>query len=209
MTEYEKAFYSDGYKLGIGIKNGLYNSVELFEAVESNYKAIDELIESLLNFAKSQNQAVDCQKGCYWCCHQPVFAMSWEMEYLNDFIGKEFDKAIRVEIQKKAAEKRNKINSLSENQILNSKHPCPLLIKNTCSVYSARPMACRIYLSTSLNSCMNFFSKPEDNSTFPALLDFPLKAGRMMNEGFKAALVSNGFEIWEVRIEEGLKKNTR
>lgn len=209
MTEYERAFYSDGFNLGSGVKNPGGRTTGLFEAIELNYKAIDDLIESLLDFAKSQKQAVDCQKGCYWCCHQPVFAMSWEMDFLNDFIRKNFDDSTCEEILRKAKEKQNRFKSFGENQILNSKHPCPLLKDNACSVYSARPMACRIYLSTSLKSCMNFFNKPEDNSTFPALLDFPLKAGRLMNEGFKAALLLKGLEIKEVRIEEGLKKITR
>jgi hypothetical protein len=66
-------------------------------------------------------------------------------------------------------------------------------------------MACRIYLSTRLETCLEFYHHPENEQNYPALIDFPLKAGRMMNEGFMAALKENGIETAEFRLEEGLK----
>ena len=49
-------------------------------------------------------------------------------------------------------------------------------------------MACRIYLSTDVKTCHEFYKNPDNIENYPALLDFPMKAGKMMNEGFKAAL---------------------
>jgi hypothetical protein len=91
---------------------------------------------------------------------------------------------------------------LSEKEILNSKFPCPLLENGACSAYPARPMACRIYLSSDVNTCLKFYREPEDETTYPALLDFPMRAGRMMNEGFKAALKAHGINIQEFRIDQ-------
>jgi hypothetical protein len=63
-------------------------------------------------------------------------------------------------------------------------------------------MACRIYLSSNLETCLKFFNTPEDKSNYPALLEFPMRVGRMTNEGFKAALKTNGVIAKEFRIEE-------
>ena len=45
----------------------------------------------LREFAEKNNQQIDCKKGCEWCCYQPVFALDYEMDYLNDFIQRNFD----------------------------------------------------------------------------------------------------------------------
>jgi len=47
-----------------------------------------------------------------------------------------------------------------------------------------------------------FYQQPEDESNYPALLDFPMRAGRMMNEGFKSALKTKGITARELRIDQ-------
>jgi Fe-S-cluster containining protein len=41
---------------------------------------------------------------------------------------------------------------------------CPLLVENRCSVYSARPFACRRYHSSDVNSCQYSYDHPTDTS---------------------------------------------
>jgi hypothetical protein len=89
-------------------------------------------------------------------------------------------------------------------EMLNYKSACPLLEDGACIAYAARPMACRIYLSTSVESCRRFYDDPGDAVNYPALLEFPLRAGRMLNEGFVAAFRQHGYPSSEVRMEEGL-----
>jgi Fe-S-cluster containining protein len=168
------------------------------------YYAIDSLIDSLSKFAERQNQQIDCKKGCEWCCHQPVFALDYEMKYLNDFIDRNFDTETVEKIKTRAENKNNKLSFLNESDLLNAKYPCPLLENGACVAYSARPMACRIYLSTDVKTCLNFYHHPEEKNNYPALLNLTLRAGQMMNEGFKAALKINGIKTKEFRIEEQL-----
>lgn len=70
--------------------------------------------------------------------------------------------------------------------------------------YEARPMACRIYMSMSVDSCKTFYKKPDDETNYPALLEFPLQAGRMMNEGFNKGLKAAGLKGSELLMEEAL-----
>jgi Fe-S-cluster containining protein len=198
----ENAFFSDGYKLGMKVVMSENKKEILFESISEMYDAIDALIDSLTEFAKSNDQRIDCKKGCEWCCHQPVFALDYEMEYLNDFIQHNFDEESKIQIKNRAEQKNKKLSRLTETDLLNSKSPCPLLKNGACMAYKARPMACRIYLSSDVNSCLKFYQQPDDKSNYPALLSLTLRCGRKMNEGFKAALKTSGKVTVEYRIEE-------
>jgi Fe-S-cluster containining protein len=200
----ENAFYSDGYKLGMNVAVSDNDQEVLFESVSEMYASIDSLIETLTEFAQKQHHRIDCKKGCEWCCHQPVFALDYELKYLNDFISRNFSEEIQNEIKKRAGNKNNKLSMLKEIDLLNAKYPCPLLENGACMAYSARPMACRIYLSGNVNSCLNFYHQPQSKTSIPALLNLSLRTGQMMNEGFKAALKTNGIKSREFRIEEKL-----
>jgi Fe-S-cluster containining protein len=200
----ESAFYSDGYQLGMQVCTANLNPEAMMASISEMYNSIDRLIDYLIEFAQNQSQPIHCTKGCEWCCHQPVFALSFEMDYLTRFIETNFDTETKNRIKLKAESKMNAFGFLNETDLLNAKFPCPLLENGACLAYSARPMACRIYLSSDVNSCLWFFKEPTDKNSIPALLNLPLRAGKMMNEGFKAALKTHGYETKEYRIEEKL-----
>lgn len=203
-SEHEQLFYNDGYRLGQeAAQEGLVTS-SLFKSIKSLFTAIDQLNDSLLAMAARQSISVACHKGCEWCCHQAVYANSYEIHYLSDFIKKNFSEADQQLVLQKANQKNELTEQLSEEEISRHKSACALLLNGSCMAYGARPMACRIYLSTNLPSCLEFFHHPKNEANYPALLDFPLMAGRMMNEGFMAALREKGTETAEFRLEEGL-----
>ena len=205
FNEHDRIFYSDGYKLAqTDIDQGISNST-LFLAIESLYAAIDGLNDSVVALAARQNMRVACHKGCHWCCHQAVYANSYELHFLSEKIKSQFSQE-KISEWIEAAEAKSAITSkMDEEQISTYKAPCPLLENGACSIYEARPMACRIYLSTQLNTCLEFYQHPENKINYPALIDFPLRAGRMMNEGFMAALKGYGIETAEFKLEEGLR----
>ncbi len=204
INELEKQFFSDGHKLGINLSNAGNRSYTLFPAVKKLFASVDEFNDTFLNFIESHHQKTECRKGCEWCCHQPVYALSYELEFLKNYIAENFSAEKQTEIKKRAEQKRKKLEGLEKEDLLNSKFPCPLLENGSCIVYEARPVACRIYLSTSLKTCLNYFNNPEDQTNFPALLSFPMRAGKLMNEGFKSALKTNGIKAEEYSIEEKL-----
>ena len=205
LTAHEQLFFDDGYRLAKEtLKNG-GGDLEMLPTVAKMYEAIDELIDSLSELATKKGIPVNCQKGCAWCCHQPVYANTYELEYLTSSIKNNFEPNEIQRIKKQANKKDKETTKLSEPELRNNKSPCPLLKNKVCTAYKARPMACRIYLSTKVASCVEFFRNPTNKENYPALLDFPLRAGRMMNEGFMAARLEAGIETTEFRLEEGLK----
>lgn len=198
----EKAFYADGFNIGIKAANIKNDRKSLLPAVTEMYSAIDALIDSFSLLAAKQDKNIDCKSGCEWCCHQPVFAMDYELDYLQTFISEYFDSELKNEIISRAIAKQNNFGKLKGDKLQNAKHACPLLNEGACMAYKARPMACRIYLSSDVKSCVHFYKSPEDKNSYPALLDLPMRLGRMMNEGFKAALKTKGIDAKEFRIEE-------
>ena len=64
-------------------------------------------------------------------------------------------------------------------------------------------MACRIYLSSSEKACRAEFENPANDRNIPELFEFPLQAGRMLNEGFVAYLKQRGFKGSELPLEQG------
>lgn len=204
LKELEKQFHADGYRLGMKAVDAGFSKDALFAAVKNLHQMVDELVNSFSEFAERQNQKPACRKGCHWCCHQPVFALEYELDYLRDFISKNFDSSTQKRIAARTGEKRKKLENLTGESLVNSKFPCSLLENGTCKAYSARPVACRIYLSANLKSCLKFYHAPENENSVPALLQLPMRLGRMMNEGFKAALKTSGIKGEEFRIEEKL-----
>lgn len=205
FTENDHIFYSDGYKLAQSAFEGGISNEKLFGAIESLYAAIDGLNDSIVALAERQNMKVACHKGCHWCCHQAVYANSYELHYLSERIKAVIPRERIARWAEAAEAKAARTSQMSEAEIANYKHPCAFLENGACSIYAVRPMACRIYLSTSLPSCLEFYKNPENKDNYPALIEFPLRAGRMLNEGFMAALKENGIDTAEFRLEEGLR----
>ena len=205
LSSNDQIFYADGYRLGMNYSEKGFSTQKLFQGISQMYESVDQLIESLEKLAARQNFPVECHKGCHWCCHQAVYANSYELHYLTSYIRRHFSEEKQEHILAKATEKNRQTSSMSESSVLHFKSPCPLLENGCCSAYEARPMACRIYLSTRVSTCLEFFKDPENPDNYPALLDFPLQAGRMMNEGFMAALKTKNIETAEFRLEEGLQ----
>ncbi len=205
FSENDRIFYSDGYCLAQTAFQQELSKDSLFSAIKELYAAIDGLNESIIAMAAKQNLNIACYKGCHWCCHQAVFANSYEIHFLSEEIKKQFTSDELFNLVERTEAKYLITSNLKEDEILKYKSPCPLLKDDACAIYAARPMACRIYLSTKLETCLEFFNHPENELNFPALIEFPLRAGRMLNEGFSAALKAQGVETAEFRIEEGLR----
>lgn len=207
--KFDKAFFDDGYNLcDAFIANGL-NKTNLFAAQKLLYKKVDELIDSFSKRTETEGNPIACKKGCSFCCHQTVLASSYELLYLADAVKKKFPSNALKGIIIKAEVKAQKTKELKIANLLKYKEPCPLLHSSGgfCMAYQARPMACRIYLSQSVKSCEADLNAPDNDSVFPALYEMPLRAGRMMNEGFQARIRKGretNLQTFENTIEEGL-----
>jgi len=200
--EIGKVFYRDGYRLANRHLAEEVSVENLKAAIGAMYEAIDGLLEAFLQRAGSDGKPSECKKGCAFCCFQPVFALTHEMLYLKDFIRQSFPPEKQTQFIDLSREKSlltlNK--PLEEQQAV--KKACPFLKDNSCSVYEARPMACRIYLSSSVRSCEKELKGEGKRRDKPELYEFPLQAGRMLNEGFVSCLRQLGLLSTELPMEQ-------
>ena len=196
----EQLFFSDGHQLGSQQK--IENDItRLQRTTRELYHNVDQLIDSFVQRCQADGVPADCHMGCSWCCHQAVFASTHEIILVAHYLKKHFSDEAIAEVKNRAEAKEAKLGPLSPSNTLKSRHACPLLQKGRCMIYPVRPMACRIYLSSSEPSCLNRHQNPYDPKARPALFDFILKAGQQMNVGFGSALKEQGLSVEEHRIE--------
>ena len=157
-------FFADGEKLAQSLVPDNYTLNHIFRAMKSQYEAIDKLIESFVQRCRQSNVNIDCKKGCEFCCHQPVFANIQELLYILSYIKNKFTESDIDRVKNMAFEKMRKIDTTSVKELMKHSHACPLLKDGSCSVYPVRPMACRIYLSSDVNSCIRRYQLKEEDS---------------------------------------------
>ena len=203
QKEIDRIFYRDGYRLANHHLEKGMTSTNLKEAIGQLYQSVDDLLEAFLQRSAVEGTPCDCKKGCSWCCHQEVFAVSHEFLYLNDHVEQHLTGESRKRILEKAREKVMLTMNKSVEEQLKVRAACPFLDSDTFVAYDARPMACRIYLSASARSCKREHDHPNHKNYHPDLFDFPLKAGRMLNEGFVSCLRQMGLQVAELPIEQG------
>jgi Fe-S-cluster containining protein len=199
-------FYKDGYTIASREVTDFKSLTPLFQGMQSQYMAISQLTQSFAMRTHQQNKPIACEKGCQWCCFQPVYMTTQEAILIHEFIKQSFNTSQINHIISNARSKFKKTKGLKEEQKQMVKHACPFLHEGSCSIYPVRPMACRIYLSSDKESCKRKYDNPGDKSIIPALFDFILKAGRYMNEGFVGYLKGKGRKMEEFTIEEFMIK---
>ena len=191
--EIDRIFYRDGYRIASLHLEEELTAPNLVAGIESLHRGVDELLEAFLRRSADEDKPAECKKGCNWCCHQAVYTLSHELLHISQYVQNNF-----------LPERRDLcLHRAQERVLLSHNSPCPFLESGFCSIYPVRPMGCRIYLSSSVRACKREYDDPTNDRVFPDLFEFPLRSGRMMNQGFVAYLKQMGFQSSELPIEQG------
>ncbi|ASB50004.1 YkgJ family cysteine cluster protein [Alkalitalea saponilacus] len=196
----EEVFINDGLGLSTSVKKNS-SKEDFFVVLRNLYHQTELLTDSFIESCSKSGKPVDCKMGCGWCCHQSVFASTHEMLYLVDYLKSRYKPEVVESVAERALSKSQKTKGMTRSELLGNKIACPLLQNNKCMVYSARPMACRIYLSSDVNTCIERYQKPVEEGVRPALFKFILDAGRYMNYGFVSGLKNKGLHSNEAPLE--------
>lgn len=94
-----------------------------------------------------------CKKGCSWCCSLEVKVSPPELFWIADYLRTSMTTDAMVALRQRIAEIVGPVAKLSSYDRSVSGIPCPLLVDNACSVYEARPLACRGWNSTNESVC--------------------------------------------------------
>ncbi len=204
QKEIRRIFYRDGYRLANSFLAEELTREQLMAAISALYQGIDDLLAAFLERSLREGRPSECRKGCAWCCHQPVYAVTHELLYLHAHVKANFGGEFREGMLERARLKVKEIQNSAMRGVPETRMPCPFLEEGSCRIYAVRPMACRIYLSSSVAACRAAYANPADDQQFAELYAFPLQAGRMLNQGFVACLKQLGLNEAEMPIAEGL-----
>ncbi len=95
---------------------------------------------------------IACAKGCAFCCHVSVTATAPEIFLVANAVRERHKDNLAAGIAHvRAADQRTR--GLTSQLRGRLKIPCAMLEDNACTVYAARPGACRGFTSTSAKSC--------------------------------------------------------
>ena len=93
---------------------------------------LKDLDKRLEEYFSAHKEFIHCKPGCSFCCEKGDYPLSkTELEYLmQGFITLDNDTKIQIQ---------NNIRNIKKGGA------CPFLINNKCSLYSYRPIVCRVH----------------------------------------------------------------
>lgn len=109
-----------------------------------------------INDAVSKESA--CRRGCNACCKIQVEMTGWEARVIADELG---IKVKEPEAHKSGDSRQRSLELMGR--------PCGFLKNGECSIYSSRPIACRLHHSLNLDAAMCQPDVPPEESMVPSL----------------------------------------
>lgn len=100
---------------------------------------VDASVAEAVAAARGAGRALACGPGCDTCCRQPIPVTPLEFLLMRAHMRLRLDAATRFRLEAQLA-----AQVAAEPDAL--RRPCPFLLDGSCSVYAARPLACRRYL---------------------------------------------------------------
>jgi hypothetical protein len=126
------------------------NPADLLGVVRSAHKEFDRAYETAPVDARA---SVACRAGCDACCHVPVGVQAHEVLIVAQYVQTHFSPEELDALIARAAGHRAAFAGLDSVGRTALRSPCVLLREGACSVYAARPEACRSHHSHDADAC--------------------------------------------------------
>jgi hypothetical protein len=131
---------------------------------------------------------VECRKGCAFCCHLNVTATALEALHIAALLRM----GGRADLERSVSAASEALSGLDASARLARKSACPLLVQGACSIYLARPIACRTLLSLSARACERHFIGANETAEPTPSLVTPRVIGSAFLTGEMAAMQDLG-----------------
>ena len=140
----------------------------------------------------STKLALACERGCNYCCHQRVEIRPYEAFVLAEHIRTRMTPAQQSDAISRLTANRARIEPMEPLQHTQTGIACALLVDGACSVYEARPAACRKYYSLSVDTCRSAFEHPTEPLSGPLEDDTLRLAGNAVALGYARGVEESG-----------------
>lgn len=136
------------------------NPGDLLSVLATAHKEFDRAYASAAAAAK---ESVACRAGCDACCHVPVGLLAHEVLIAARYVQINYSPDELDALIQRAAVHRAAFAGKSNHERTDLRTPCVLLRDGSCSIYDARPEACRSHHSNNAGACRtNLESGRED-----------------------------------------------
>jgi Fe-S-cluster containining protein len=112
------------------------------------------------NDLSSAGEAVACRAGCSYCCYYHVAVTAAEALALAEHL-RGLSTPQQEHLTRKLYETAKQVAPLSQAEYIHTNIPCAFLDNDRCSVYDARPVACRGFHSVNVDPCRAAFENPQ------------------------------------------------
>jgi Fe-S-cluster containining protein len=119
-------------------------------------------------FAQLPPGTIACRAGCDHCCHQVVSITPPEALAIVEYLRKTLAQDELARVAARVSRAHEQTRGLSVSERYSSDHPCPFLESGRCSIYEARPLACRGMNSRDAKGCEKTFQDPATRAEFLA-----------------------------------------
>ncbi len=110
--------------------------------------------EGLAIVEEAYRPKLHCREGCAYCCCKPgVLVTIPEFLRLLDYVRRTFAPDALDALRDRANGYASQMEGRRFDDPLDEIVPCPLLVNSRCSIYEVRPLVCRGYNSTDVDSC--------------------------------------------------------
>jgi hypothetical protein len=152
--------------------------LEPAQMVEAAKRASEQADAVRLKVLQAAKHAPACSKGCSWCCSHKVGVTIPELIAIVAHL--EASPAELEVVRKRAAELAKDPLIFSDSEKPRARIPCALLEQDgSCGVYEVRPIPCRSWLSTDVESCKQHL----DEAAEPKLVLGAARSGRFIQLG--------------------------
>jgi Fe-S-cluster containining protein len=148
--------------------------------------------------------ALACKRGCNYCCHQRVEIRPYEAFVLAEHVRTKTSPKEQADVKNRIAANLERIKPLAPLQHTQAGIACALLVDGACSVYEARPAACRKYYSLSVETCRTAFEHPTEPLIGPLEDDALRLAGNAVALGYARGIEESGRDATRYELHAAL-----
>ncbi|WP_171984955.1 YkgJ family cysteine cluster protein [Janthinobacterium sp. LM6] len=102
------------------------------------------------------NSPISCKSGCTYCCHYHVMVSATETFAIAEAIEK-LPQARRDVVIGRVHNVAARTREMTSEVYTTTNVECAMLLDGKCSIYAARPIACRGHHSTDVSACKETF----------------------------------------------------
>jgi Fe-S-cluster containining protein len=159
---------------------------------------VGELMDRTISAALTRRP--DCKRGCSFCCHVLVELSISELARALEFVGERFTPVQFDALKARAAISAD--GARGTTFLTYPVQPCAFLVDGECSIYEARPLACRAEHSFDVAACKKSYETSEDE---PVERDMNVAArAHVMRAALESRLGEAGFAPHFYELQEAL-----